>query len=137
MPTLCKGIRKLCGKAFDSALREKHPMDVGAVNAYKQALLTAAASALGITDQALKADLSQGMTLSQIAAAQKPAVTEAEFRTRLLASLTPLLDKAVAGKQLTPAQEKAIVKRLQAGPIPYWNKPMPAAKPAATTTPTS
>jgi hypothetical protein len=104
---------------------------------YRQALLTAAASALGITDQTLKTDLAHGMTLSQIAAAQAPAVTEAQFRSRLIANLTPLLDKAVAAKQLTATQEKAIVKRLQTGPIPYWNKPISAGNAAATPGPTS
>ena len=102
------------------------------LGAYRQALLTAAASALGITDQTLKTDLGRGMTLSQIAAAQTPAVTEMQFRSRLIANLTPLLDKAVAAKQLTAAQEKAIIKRLQAGPIPFWSKPMSAGGAAAT-----
>jgi len=71
------------------------------------------------------------MTLSQIAAAQK--VTEAQFRTRVIASLTPLLDKAVADKVLTPAQEKKILNRLQNGPIPLWNKPARPTSPAGTT----
>jgi hypothetical protein len=89
---------------------------------FRPALLSAAASALGITDQALKSDLSKGMTLSQIAAAQ--SVTEAQFRGRLIAKLTPVLDAAVTNKKLTPAQEQAIIKRLQTGPIPLWNKPV-------------
>lgn len=88
---------------------------------YRQALLSAAASALGITDATLKSDLAKGMSLSQIAAAQH--VTEAQFRTSLISNLTPLLDKAVAAKVLTPAQEKKIINRLQTGPIPLWNRP--------------
>jgi hypothetical protein len=104
---------------------------------YRQALLSAAASALGITDTALKTDLGQGMTLSQIAAAQKPAVTEAQFRSRLIMRLTPLLDTAVTNKQLTTAQEQTIIKRLKTGPIPYWKKPMPAAKAPATAPPSN
>ena len=100
--------------------------------AYKQALLSAAAAALGITDQKLTADLANGMTLSQIAAAQTPPVTEAQFRSRLIAKLTPLLDAAVAKKRLTSTQEQAIIKKLQTGPLPYWNKPVrPAKKPSA------
>jgi hypothetical protein len=108
------------------------------LGAYRPALLTAAASALGITDQTLKTDLAQGMTLAQIAAAQKPALTEADFRSRLIAKLTPALDAAVANKQLTADQEAKIIKHLQTGPIPFWNKPMHAGKaprPAAATTP--
>jgi hypothetical protein len=101
------------------------------LGAYRQALLSAAASALGITDATLKSDLGKGMTLSQIAAAQN--VTEAQFRTKLIAILTPLLDKAVAGKMLTPTQESRIIKRLQTGTIPLWNKPArPTASAGAT-----
>jgi hypothetical protein len=105
----------------------KRPGAGANLSTYRQALLTAAASALGITDATLKSDLAKGMSLSQIAAAQH--VTEAQFRTKLIANLTPLLDKAVAGKVLTPAQEKKIISRLQTGPIPLWNRP---ARPATT-----
>jgi hypothetical protein len=104
------------------------------LGAFRQALLSAAASTLGITDATLKADLAKGMTLSQIAAAQK--VTEAQFRAGLVAKLTPVLDAAVTNKKLTPAREQAIIKRLQSGPIPLWNKPI-QKKPAGTSTPTS
>jgi len=102
----------------------KRPAAGANLGAYRQALLSSAASALGITDATLKSDLAKGMTLSQIAAAQH--VTEAQFRTKLISNLTPLLDKAVADKLLTPAQEKRIISRLQSGPIPLWNK---AARP--------
>ena len=113
----------------------KRPAAGANLSAYRQALLSAAASALGITDATLKSDLAKGMSLSQIAAAQH--VTEAQFRTKLIANLTPLLDKAVADKLITPAQEKKIINRLQKGPIPLWNKaPRPTtaagAPPSAT-----
>ena len=107
------------------------------LGAYRQALLSAAASALGITGQQLTSDLAQGMTLSQIAAAQKPPVTEAQFRAGLIAKLTPMLDAAVTNKKLTTAQEQAILHQLQTGPIPYWNTPMRPAKKPAAPTPTS
>ena len=86
--------------------------------------MAAAASALGITDAQLKTDLATGMSLSQIAAAQKPPVSEADFRTRLIAKLKPLLDTAVTNKQLTSTQEQAILQQLQTGPIPLWNTPI-------------
>ena len=89
------------------------------------------------TAQQLQTELGQGMTLSQIAAQQKPPVTEDQFRTRLIASLTPLLDGAVAAKQLTGAQEKAILKRLQSGPIPFWNTALHAGKTAVPAGPTT
>jgi hypothetical protein len=104
------------------------------LGAFRPALLSAAASTLGLTDAVLRADLANGMTLSQIAAAQK--VTEAQFRAGLIAKLTPVLDAAVTNKKLTPAREQAIIKRLQTGKIPLWNKPIPRNS-AATPTPTS
>lgn len=106
--------------------------------AYMQQLMAASAAALGITPAQLRADLMNGQTLSQIAAAQKPAVTEDQFRTRLIANLKPLLDQAVTNGKLTSAQEQQIIQRLQTGPIPFWDKPLkrpaaasPAAPPAA------
>lgn len=103
------------------------------IRAYREAMLNAAASALGITTDQLKADLAKGMTLSQIAGAQKPPVTEAQFRSRLIQNLTPLLDKAVASGNLTKTQEQAIIQRLQTGPIPYWDKPTRKRTAAGTT----
>jgi len=94
------------------------------IGAYMPQLISAAASALGISDVQLKTDIANGMSLSQIAAAQKPPVTEAQFRTGLIAKLKPLLDTAVSKNQLTPTQEQAILKQLQAGAIPYWKTPM-------------
>jgi len=94
---------------------------------YTQPLMTAAASALGITPQQLRTDLAGGMTLAQIAAAQNPPVTEDQFRTRLIANIKPLLDKAVTDNKLTSAQEQQILQRLQTGPIPFWDKPMKRA----------
>ncbi len=105
------------------------------IGAYTSQLISAAASALGITDAQLKTDLASGMTLSQIAAAQSPPVTEAQFRTRLIAKLTPLLDTAVTNKKLTSAQEQMILQRLQTGPIPFWNTPMRRPKPATPASP--
>jgi hypothetical protein len=98
-------------------------------------LVTAAASALGISDTQLKTDLANGMTLSQVAAAHNPPITEAQFRTQLIAKLTPVLDTAVTNKKLTSAQEQAIVQQLKTGPIPYWSKPMRPVKPAAPASP--
>ncbi len=105
------------------------------ISAYTQQLMAAAASALGVSDATLKADLAKGMTLSQIAAAQKPPVTEAQFRTRLITGLTPLLDAAVKSKKLTSAQEQMILKQLQTGPIPYWSTPLHKPKTTAPASP--
>ena len=105
---------------------------------YQQQLITAAASVLGISDTQLKTDLANGKTLSELAAAHKPqAITEAQFRTSLIAKLTPLLTTAVNNKQITAAQRTEILQRLQTGPIPFWNKPVPHKKPLPAITQTN
>jgi hypothetical protein len=105
------------------------------IGAYTSQLVSAAASALGISDATLKTDLANGMNLSQIAAAEKPPVTETQFRSSLIAKLKPLLDTAVTNKKLTSAQEQAILQRLQTGPIPFWSTPMRRPKAAAPASP--
>jgi len=107
------------------------------VKGYMQQYEAAAASALGITEAQLKTDLAAGQSLSQIASAQH--VSEADFRSKLIANLKPSLDAAVSSKTLTAAQEQEILKRLQTGELPLWNlpakrpKPTPIASPAAST----
>lgn len=111
-----------------------------AAGAYMQQLVAAAASALGISAAQLRTDLMTGMSLSQIAAAQNPPVSEATFRTRLIAALKPMLDGAVSNGKLTSTQEQAILQRLQTGRIPFWNAPIrrkpapPATSPSPSTT---
>ena len=123
--------QRLAGKAPCAIASRLQPRS--GLGAFRPALLSGAASALGISEVTLKADLDKGMTLSQIATAQH--VTEAQFRERLIAKLKPVLDAAVTNKKLTPAREQAIIKRLQTGPIPLWDKPArkPAAAPATST----
>ena len=118
--------QRLAGKAPCAIAARLQPRP--GLGEFRPALMSAAASALGISVESLKADLGKGMTLSQIAAAQH--LTEAQFRERLIAKLKPVLDAAVTNKKLTPAREQEIIKRLQTGPIPLWNKPL--RSPAAT-----
>ncbi len=125
--------KKLAGQppcALSGIGRPAAPVNGAKIGAYMQQLESAAAAALGISDAQLKTDLANGMSLSQVAAAQKPAVTEAEFRTKLIANLKPLLDTAVTNKQLTSTQEAAILQQLQTGPIPMWNTPIKRKTPA-------
>jgi hypothetical protein len=124
-------MKRLAGKAPCAVANGLHPRP--ALAAFHAALRSSEASALGIDEATLKADLGKGMTLSQIAAAQH--VTEAQFRERVIAKLKPVLDAAVTNKKLTSAREQAIITRLQTGPIPLWDKPIqkPAATPTATT----
>lgn len=102
--------------------RTAGPGDHGKAGVYKQLLLSAAASALGVSDTQLKSDLASGKTLSQLAPAN---MTEDQFRAKLIAKLTPMLDTAITNKQLTTAQKTEFLKRLQTGPVPFWSKPVP------------
>jgi len=85
-----------------------------AMNTY----LTAAASALGVTETELKADLKAGQSLSQIAAAKN--ISEADFKTKVSAAIKAKLDAAVAAKTITQAQEDAQLAKLQSGDPPLW-----------------
>jgi ribosomal protein S20 len=111
--------------------------DKARIGAYMQQYITAAAAALGISEAQLKTDLSSGQSLSQVAAARH--VSEADFRTKLIANLKPVLDKAVTDKKLTADQEQKIIGALQTGPLPLWNtaekhlKPTPPTTAATTT----
>ncbi len=104
-----------------------------ALGAYMQQYLGAAAAALGISQTQLMTDLKSGQSLSQVAAAQH--VSEADFRSRLIANLKPALDQAVTDKKLTAAQEQTIINRLQTGALPLWKMPAKHQKPAATASP--
>jgi hypothetical protein len=88
----------------------------GAIRAY----LSAAATALGVSDRRLLGDLKSGRTLSQVAAAQ--GVSEDQFKTSVVATLKPKLDAAVADHRITQAQEDRILARLQNGDPPLWNR---------------
>ncbi len=107
--------------------------DKTAMAAYMQQYLAAAASALGITEAQLKTDLAGGQSLSQVAAAQH--VSEADFRTRVIASLKPALDRAVTDKTITAAQEQELLNRLQTAPLPLWNTPVKRTNPTPSATP--
>lgn len=111
--------------------------DQKALAAYMQQYLAAAASALGISQTQLQTDLKSGQSLSQVAAAQK--VSEATFRTKLIANLKPALDQAVKNGKITAAQEQTLLDRLQTRPLPLWDKApkRPKAPASPTTSPTT
>lgn len=97
------------------------------IGAFMQQYVAAAAAALGLSEAQLKSDLASGQSLSQIAAAQK--VSEADFRTKLIANLKPSLDTAVTNKTITTGQEQEILTRLQTGELPLWSTPQKRTKP--------
>ena len=124
--------KRMAGKAPCTLAGSLGPKNAAGA-AYTQALMPAAAKALGVTPEQLKADLAKGMTLHQIADAQKPPVTEAQFRSRLIANLKPVLDAMVTNKRITSQQEQKVLQQLQTGAIPFWDKP--TRKPTAAASP--
>jgi len=95
----------------------------------------AAAKALGISADELKADLRKGMTLHQIA--DSKGISEAQFRSALIQNVTPALDAAVKDGRLSANQEKSIIDRLQKGPLPLWDRAERQRGPRPTPTPGS
>lgn len=87
--------------------------------AERGAVLDAAAKSLGITTAELRADMAKGQTLHQLATSK--GLSEAQFRSALIKSLTPILDQAVSQGKLTATQEKDVLQHLQTGPIPFWD----------------
>ena len=82
--------------------------------------ITAAAAALGITADALKADYAQGKTLHSLADAK--GLTEAQFKAAFDAQAKTLLDAAVASGKLTAAQSQMLLDHLTAAPhVPGWD----------------
>jgi len=128
-------IKKKLANATPCTLPSTAPRPGGekAIAAFMEQYLAASASALGISETELRTDLKSGQSLSQIAAARH--VTEATFRTKVIASLKPVLDKAVTDKKITSAQEQEILSRLQTGELPLWNKPEKRPQPAGTPSP--
>jgi len=88
---------------------------VAAIKAY----VSAAASALGVSEAQLTADLKAGQTLSQVAQAQ--GVSEDQFKSKVVAALKPELDAAVTAGKITQAQEDKLLAKLQDGDPPLWN----------------
>ena len=98
---------------------------MGELGAYMNAYLDAAAKAAGLKGGAaeLKKDMAAGQSLATIA--KNNGVDEKTFRSNLITNLTPALDAAVTAGKLTADQEKAIIAKLQSGPLPLWNgRPM-------------
>ncbi len=74
---------------------------------------TAAAKYLGLTKAQLRQQLQSGKSLAQIAKAQ--GKTTAGLEQAISASVKARLDKAVANKRITAAQEQKILKAMSAG----------------------
>ena len=114
----------VCSGALSNLLRHRA---AGVLAKARAAYLNAAAKALGISVDELKQDLRNGHSLHQIADSKN--ISESQFRSSLINTLTPVLDKAVKDGKLTKQQEQAILQRLKDGKLPLWDRPA-AKKPA-------
>ena len=85
--------------------------------------LDAAASYLGLTQAQLRTQLQSGKTLAQIAKAQGKSTSGLE--QAITASVKARLDKAVAKKRITSAQEQKLLKALSTGIDAMVNVPAP------------
>ena len=113
----------VCSGALSNLLRQR----AGILAKARAAYLNAAAKALGISLDELKQDLRSGQSLHQIADSKN--ITESQFRSSVIATLTPELDKAVKDGKLTKQQEQTILQHLKNGKLPLWDRPA-AKKPA-------
>lgn len=83
-------------------------------------LLSEYAKVLGIGQQELRADLAQGKTISQLAAAK--GMDEQAFRSQLVSVARGDLDGLVKAGKITQQQEDAALRHLQSGPLPFWDR---------------
>jgi hypothetical protein len=104
------GTHKLGGHRFFGGPFEAHP-------------LAAAAKYLGLTDAQLLKQLAGGKSLAQIAKAQGKSTSGLE--QALTAALKQRLDKAVANKRITAAQEQKLLSRLSSRIGDLINRTLP------------
>lgn len=95
--------------------------------------LGAAATYLGTTTSKLMSDLRSGKTLAQIAAAQ--GKTTSGLESAMTATIKARLDKAVASKMITGAQEQKLLSHLSSmlsaivsHPVPPWGQTKPGSR---------
>ena len=79
----------------------------------------AEAGVLGLKPEELRADLKNGQTVEQLAAAR--GMTKDQVVTQLAAAARPGLDKLVDEHKITGAQEQKVLGWIGAGHVPFWN----------------
>ncbi len=108
-------------------LRGSAPLGGGRLFGARAGALPAAASYLGLSDAQLIARLSAGKSLSQVAAARGKSV--AGLEDAIEAASRSRLDKLVAAKMITSAQEQQLLARLSAMLDSQVNRPGPLPLP--------
>ena len=105
-PRSSSGSRSVAWRRSASPIAASSATELGSA----PAALDAAAKYLGLTDAQLITQLRSGKSLAQIATAQHKSVSG--LTSTLKADVKTRLDKAVAAKMLTSAQEQKILSRL-------------------------
>jgi len=97
---------------LDKLVNSSHPGALVRAALVRRGLIRVSAAYLGLTPQALRAQLGAGKTLSQVATAQGKTVTGLE--QALETAVKTRLDKAVAADRITSQCEQLILTRLPA-----------------------
>ena len=84
-----------------------------------RAVFESEADVLGISPKTLRQDLRSGQKVSDLA--RDKGMTQAQFETRLIASVRPRLETLVDHKVITQAQADKAIDRISKGHIPFWN----------------
>jgi hypothetical protein len=105
-----------------SVATKASPADKAAHKAIAKAIFDAEASVLGISPDALKAELKKGTKVSDLA--NTKGLDKAAFGTKLLQKLTGpagSLTVLVKAGTITDAQATKTADRIKNGHIPFWN----------------
>ena len=84
-----------------------------------RAVFESEADVLGISPKTLRQDIRSGQKVSDLA--RDKGMTQAQFETRLIASVRPRLETLVDHKVITQAQADKAIDRISKGHIPFWN----------------
>jgi hypothetical protein len=91
----------------------------GVRDAVRFAIFEAEADVLRIPPKAFRADLERGITVARLA--RERGMNKERFGDRLVVNLKPRLAQLVHLRVITRAQADAILDRIQAGHIPWWD----------------
>ena len=91
----------------------------GVRDAVRFAVFEAEASVLRIPAKAFRADLERGITVARLA--RERGLNKEQFGNRLVVNLKPRLAQLVHLRVITRAQADAVLDRIQAGHIPWWD----------------
>ena len=105
--------------AATSVATKASPADSAAHRAIAKAVFESEAAALGITPDALRADLKNGQKVSDLAKAK--GWDKTAFGKQLLDKLTPRLKTLVDTHVIQQAQADKATDRIKKGHIPFWD----------------